>query len=184
MKHEKAWGFASVALVAVVGIACATPQPPKSIIAPERQVIARQLEFRPEQYDAGKLAGSATLTGQAFLRQKGGAVVTAAGSTVFLSPATGYALEHVLLNAQDETDPTKMSEPPDPRFLGALRTTVADASGRFQFTGLAAGKWIVWTRVIWEVPNFRTSIPSIQGGTLHKVVEVGGGAPVDVILTH
>lgn len=92
--------------------------------------------------------GTSTLQGQAFMRQKGGGVVTCAGSSVFLSPSTpffwGKKIEAMGSN----------NYVIDGKYKTAVRETVCDAKGAFAFRDLPAGGNLGWdliTKVEWEV---------------------------------
>ena len=135
---------------------------------------AAEAQYRP--YLAG---GKCSLTGQAFLVQSGGDTVKAAGRTVTLDPATsvgnewwtkvGRSWEHRELT------------PPSPGFAKARRTTVADADGRFKFSGLTAAKYYVrteGTEVTWEAGRYSLS----QRGLVGQPVEVRDGRTTKIIV--
>jgi hypothetical protein len=54
--------------------------------------------------------------------------------------------------------------------------TVADAEGRFRFTGLSAGRYFIRTEVTWEVPTI-----GIQGGLVFKTVDLADGQQADIV---
>jgi len=65
--------------------------------------------------------------------------------------------------------------PADETFSSARRTTIADADGRFTFSGLAPGKYLIHTVVQWIVPDcgrYYGCIDSYQGGVVGGVAEV------------
>jgi hypothetical protein len=105
--------------------------------------------------------GTLSITGQAFLRQRGGAVVTCAGAPVYLMPATDY-YEAVVWKYSHRDGGAGSFSPTDA--LTWVRVGRCDASGSFSFTGLPAADWIVITEVIWSVGYYS------QGGTLSKRV--------------
>lgn len=119
-------------------------------------------------------AGTHQLEGQAFLTTRGGDVKVAAGRTVTLDPATRYAREWFRRFGATSLESTSGL---DPLFIGARRTTVADAEGRFRFSGLTAGDYIVRTQVTWETGAAYTPA---QGGIVGKLVTLprDGGSPL------
>ena len=67
------------------------------------------------------------------------------------------------------------------RFALARRKTVADADGRFKFSGLAAGDYYVCTDVIWGA--YMGSIPYTTGGLVGQIVHVNGDSTNEVVLS-
>lgn len=57
------------------------------------------------------------------------------------------------------------------------KTTVADGSGNFEFTGLAAGEYLIQAEVYWSTGYRET------GGLISKYVTVKDGEAVKVIVT-
>jgi hypothetical protein len=111
--------------------------------------------------------GTLELHGQAFLTTRGGDVKLAAGRIVTLDPATRYAREWF---RRFGASVSAFSTPaPDRLFVAARRTTTADAEGRFQFSGLAPGEYIVRTVVTWETGSLTTPT---QGGVVGTFVTI------------
>jgi hypothetical protein len=119
--------------------------------------------------------GGAVLNGQAFLTQRGGGVVYAAGRTVTLDPATSVGAEW--WSKAGTNYQWRDSMPDSPSFGKARRTTVADGTGRFRFADLPPGWYYVRTDVTWEAPYH-----GIQGGLVGQLVEVKDGRATEVIL--
>lgn len=138
---------------------------------PEWRPTTDVTEAEYEQY-LGK--GTCQVSGQAFLRQRGGGVVTAAGSIVTLDPATSTAIEW--WKKAGTIFVHRHLTPPSPNFHKARRTTPADADGRFKFVDVRPGKYYVRTEVIWHVGI------APQGGLVGQLVEVKQGRPTEVIL--
>ncbi|HEY4124928.1 MAG TPA: hypothetical protein VGM36_09965 [Rhizomicrobium sp.] len=134
-----------------------------------------QNHFDSADFEPWNGSGSATLSGQAFLKTVGGDVKTCAGAEVDLLPATAYneevvsAVRHAQLNM-----PTRSSGPD-----AFMRKATCDAQGNFTFENLPALKWIVWTTVRWGVPR-QYSVDE-QGGNLIKEIVLQSG-PNRIIL--
>ncbi|MFH0926206.1 MAG: hypothetical protein V1872_11375 [bacterium] len=137
--------------------------------------IQRQANFILEEYMPYKNTGTATIKGQAFLRQKGGNVVTAAGATIYLNPATSYSKEYFELQVMRGLH---LSEA-DKRMLEYERTTTGDANGNFEFNDLPAGEYYIATTITWYVPG--QYIP--EGGNVGTKVGVKPGEMKKVVLT-
>ena len=148
-----------MALAAVLVSGCAHRAPPPSFVPVTE---ASEAEYLP--YSA---AGMNVLTGQAFLTQKGGGVVKAAGRTVTLDPATETTGKNWWWQAGRKWA-TRTVQPNSPTARSLRRTAVADADGKFTFEGLPAGAYYVRTEITWEVPYH-----GIQGGLVGKLVNVG-----------
>lgn len=120
--------------------------------------------------------GTASVTGQAFMRQRGGGVVTAAGEEILLLPATAYTREVTdkMLSGQAQLSAGAALK-------GYTRKTTADADGRFKFNGLAAGSYIALAVVRWEIPSEYGSRP--QGGGLKQEVTVAEGQTAEIIMS-
>lgn len=127
--------------------------------------------------------GSATLTGQAFLRQNGGGVVTCAGSKVALLPAGAYTKEFVTKafgNVQGgKVNALQVSQINHPDgFTKQRRETICDAEGDFEFKNVANGDYYVASIVTWNVGG--SIIP--EGGGLIKFVRISGGRSQRLLL--
>ena len=146
-----------------------------SVEAPIWNPITESAEMEYQPYLE---AGNATITGQAFLAQRGGNVVKAAGRTVTLDPATSIGNEwwkKVVTEGYGRSE-----TPPFTAFQQARRTTTADADGRFRFSDLPPGKYYLHTVVTWETGS---RYSSTQGGMVGQLVEVQAGEAIEVILS-
>lgn len=121
--------------------------------------------------------GNANLNGQAFLRTKGGEVRTCAGSDVLLFPGTAYTREvmSALRSGAGSLDGL------DTRWRDHARKAICGADGKFQFTGLPAGSWVVAVMVTWQVPMGSYMAP--QGGELRQTVTLKSGQTTDAVLS-
>jgi hypothetical protein len=161
-QHMKIIASFLLALTVVLS-GCVTTPPP------QWNQVSDAAEAEYQSYLAG---GTASVSGQAFLTQRGGGVVKAAGRTVTLDPATSVGAEWWTKAGTKWAH--RSLTPPSPGFAKARKTTVADAEGKFKFSGLAAGRYYVLTDVTWEIPGqFGTST---QGGLVGSLVEVKEGS--------
>lgn len=129
--------------------------------------------FSAEEHRHYMVPGHNIIDGQAFLRQKGGGVVTCAGSDVVAFPDTSYFMkafyEHRLGNK------VKVSTAPEARAV--VHKTTCDAEGKFSFNDLPDGPWTIATEVMWVVGYHR------QGGTLYTRVSVYGAEIKNIVLS-
>jgi hypothetical protein len=119
--------------------------------------------------------GTASISGQAFLVQRGGGTVKAAGRMVTLDPAT--AVGDDWWRKAGKVWARRYEKPASTAFGAARRTTTADADGRFRFADLPAGTYYLRTELTWEVPYHGT-----QGGVVGRKVVVREGAAESVVL--
>jgi hypothetical protein len=162
----------NLSLATVVLLSGCVPMVPPPQLPLWRPVSdAAEAEYQP--YLGG---GTGTVTGQAFLTQRGGGVVKAAGRGVTLDPATSVGNEW--WGKAGKFWVQRTLTPPSPGFTKARREVVADADGKFKFSGLAAGKYYVRTEVTWEIGGHNPT----QGGLVGKLLEVREGQTTEVIL--
>lgn len=133
-------------------------------------------EFPQSEYDAVKLSGKESLSGQAFLKTMGGDVKVAAGSSVILMPKTSYTdfqfrscMAYVLCQQEDM------------RAAKYEKVTTADAEGKFQFDDIAPGEYYIQTTVTWMRPS--TSGLVQEGGALMSKATVKAGGKNTVMVT-
>jgi len=134
-------------------------------------VAASLIPFDEAAHQSYEGVGTGSITGQAFLRQKGGGVVTCAGSPVIIVPGTAYfrrVMEAARSGAIGQIDPAARA---------LAKQTMCDAQGNFTATGLRGGDWLVTTSVQWSVGYAQ------QGGGLLKDVMVEDGKQAAVLLT-
>ena len=158
--------IAVVSIIASFLYGCAVPDPPKW----------NDSSSTAREYAKYLVDGNSSLSGQAFLAQRGGGVVKAAGRTVTLDPATTTGKEY--WEKAGRTWDFKTVVPPSPEFNKARRLATADAEGRFSFKNIPAGFYYVRTSVTWMVGDY-----NIQGGIVGKLVEVKEGQNAEVILS-
>jgi len=141
--------------------------------------VAR-MPFPAEEYARLDSTGVAVVKGQAFLKTRGGEVITAAGNEVILNPETSYSqqwFEVSYLGGKELAEP-------DPRVLPYVAKTTADADGRFTFQNVAPGNYYVVTSVVWEAPGGNIlGGPNAQGGYVAKLITVREGDHLDVVVT-
>lgn len=136
--------------------------------------------------DAARLLadGSNTIKGNAFLRQRGGGVVTCAGQSVVLVPATKYAIERFRMLygtvdsgvSDDRRDHAFVPDSSEYRHM--IKTTKCDAQGNFTFERVADGEFFISVLVTWSVGY------SPQGGSLMQRVHTGGGKTTAIVMAH
>ena len=134
--------------------------------------------FRPADFEWSQGRGSASISGQAFLKTRGGDVKTCAGNSVVLVPENPYTLE--LMTAAKAGKDSRASW--DSRYQHFRRTTICDAQGRFAFRDLPAGHWLLGTTVMWEAPS-TSYLTNMQGGNLSQSVTLRDGETKETILT-
>lgn len=102
--------------------------------------------------------GNNTIKGSALVKQRGGGIVTCAGRDVKLIPVNDYSEEingHLFGNTQRGYLVLSMFSSvtdfnnTDKRFFQAIRTTMGDAQGYFEFDKVKAGEYFVQTRISW-----------------------------------
>lgn len=117
--------------------------------------------------------GSNTIRGQAFLRQKGGGIVTCAGEPIYMQPSNEAYDEQFIENLLTNEEKALSKE------------AICDAQGNFEFHKVPSGKWIIKVNVSWDVfsvesvplpsGNFYYTSDNKQGGILTKEVIVKEG---------
>jgi hypothetical protein len=127
--------------------------------------------------------GEGRIKGQAFLRRINGRPAYAAGRTVFLIPASDYAVARIekLFGGGKFVDYYTASfrqfASTDPDYLRDQRTTRADHRGRFTFAGLAPGRYIVMTTMLWRESDL------VSGGAFFDYVIIEGTETSDLVLS-
>lgn len=139
-------------------VGCVTNQPV------QRAPDVLRTPFVGADHSAFAGTGTASVIGQAFLRQRGGGVVTCAGDTVFLLPDSEIYRELTWYLREGRSPLPPSAEPV--LFSTLKRTTTCDAAGNFRFRQLPAGSYLLVARVVWTVGSSR------QGGFLMDTVTV------------
>ena len=143
-------------------------------------------------FNAGDVAwsrapGTATVEGRAEIPAGGGATRTCAGGEAQLLPAGAYAAEmmRIVFGSEARGYAPLASSPRYPAniaadFKSTVRRIGCDAEGRFRFDGVPAGRWYVFSNVVW--PSSGAEAPP-QGGALMQRIDVAEGARANVLLT-
>lgn len=141
--------------------------------------------FSAEQAAFIKKTGTGVVSGHAFRTRSLGQLVNAAGQVVYLIPATPFSRErftqlfgnakylpHALYPGDDN---------PDPLYVEHMRTTKAEANGRFTFDKVAPGEYFVTTQVTWGAEDAFVR----EGGLVYDTATITGKEtqPVNVILS-
>lgn len=163
-----------VGLAAVLPLQACAPQPPKSPIS----------QFNEAEIAWSKRTGTSTISGQGFMRQQGGGVVTCAGEDVVLTPVSSYSSERIAILYNDTNKgfnpigfgSRNITAPPS-EYLASSRRATCNAQGNFKFNSLPPGEFFVTTSVRWMAGN------SPQGSFLMERVRVSEGREVEVVLT-
>jgi hypothetical protein len=142
------------------------------------------------RFDAGEVAwsrerGTATVEGSASITPPGLPRQTCAGGEAQLVPASAHAAEMMRIVFGNDVRgfaplasaryPTNMA----PDFGKTVRRIGCDAEGRFRFDNVPAGRWYVFSNVVYRRGG-TDSEP--QGGALMRSIDVAEGARVDATI--
>lgn len=169
-------------LTASALVGCASTTTPKyaNIISP----------FNPNEVAWIKKEGVGTVTGQAFLKTRGGDVKTCAGNKVILIPSSNYAVERIRLlygtgdkgiSYNLQTSSGEYLPVSDPLYQEYTLQTYCDASGNFEFDNLPDGIYYINTSVFWETG---AKYKGTQGGYLMQRVAINGGSSNKYIIAY
>lgn len=144
------------------------------------------MRFDPAEAAFMDKPGKTTIVGQAFLPDKTGHVNVrfAAGETIRLIPATGYArarLDYYFHGSKFAPAVSIPKNDPDPDYVAHTRTTKASVTGRFTFENVPPGEYFISTQVVWKPEGAWLS----EGGLIYETVTVTGAEtePLRVIVS-
>jgi hypothetical protein len=145
-------------------------------LPPYKESGHKDLKFNEDEYKSYLKSGNNTVTGQAFLTQNGGGVVTCAGQNVLMYPDTDYFNQRDLEIAKgcQLTNESSMN-------LDLFKLSQCDAQGNFDFHKVPEGNYIITVNVSWNVPtvksigNYYYTDNRTQGGPLRKKITVQNG---------
>lgn len=122
-------------------------------------------------------APKATVTGQAFMKTRGGDVKYGAGNQVSMTPFSDHGLEFVRNRTMNDYPKIVGLHP---RFFEYVKTTRADGEGNFAFRDVPEGEYLFFTTIKWTYYNGQFDLPA--GGTPWARIVVTKDTP-KVILT-
>jgi hypothetical protein len=167
----------SAVVAAVLAAGCSTPMPSAST----------QMTV---PFDAGEVAwsrdpGTATVEGSAAMAAPGGARQTCAGGEAQLVPAGAYSAQMMrIVFGNDIRGFVPLASARYPANIAAdfgktVRRIGCDAEGRFRFDNVPAGRWYVFSNVVFGPPS---GDAGPQGGALMRGIDVAEGTRVNVLL--
>ena len=142
------------------------------------------------EYGPYASAGAAKVTGSVFLVTRGGDIKKGAARQVFLIPATSFVAAR-MTNADNyytTFDWLGFSGTDKETIAKAWRHTriaVADVEGKFVFSNIPAGKYVVESQLFWQYLNCGILGCRVTdtGAVLRQQIDVTDGAIADVQLT-
>jgi len=145
--------------------------------------VTLQTSFDPTEAAYIFTQGNNSVSGQGFLRQKGGVVVNCASFEVALIPITAYASERIQAiygNTERGYAPYFLTPavPSHAEYFRHRRTTQCDAQGNFKFEKVPDGDYYVYTSIMWYAGHSR------EGGGLMQRISTKGGEHKEVLLTY
>ena len=155
--------------------ACMASMPPKHTMVSN---------FDPSEVEWFTSSGENSIYGSALIRQRGGGVVTCAGSDVSLLPVSTYADERILAiygnsrKGYSRLGATSINEPPEQAYIDTMREATCDAQGFFSFKNLPDGEFYITAAVHWQVNDY-----FYEGGNLMHKVDLSGGGSIEVVLS-
>lgn len=179
-------------LLAGCGQAPTRPSPVKPTLPTEPLKLSSNFQAQEAKDLIGD--GSGLISGSAFMRQRGGGVVTCAGADVLLIPATTYAAERQRVLFKSSLNPgsvvyrssinydydsiVRKFDPDPAEYHNFMRRSVCDAQGNFAFSNVKDGRFFVVTSVVWTIGTYTP-----QGGYLATAVDVRSGKAERLVLS-
>lgn len=159
---------ALVILTATLLASCAQQQPRSNLSFNE---------FPAAEYASLATTGTGSVSGQVFMKTRGGDVKVGAGNEVMLIPVTSHS-RTLFLAYQQNVAPNNA---PDPRAKPYTRRMIAGVDGDFEFNDVPPGDYYLAGSVNWEAPG-RYAM-SQQGGFIMMPVTVENGQNKRIMLT-
>ncbi|MGZ8947349.1 MAG: hypothetical protein ACXW1W_18240 [Methylococcaceae bacterium] len=126
-------------------------------------------KFNEEEYKPYHESGTNTVTGQAFLTQSGGGVVTCAGQSVLMHPDAEYFNQRDSYMDSIAKECATSINDLDNAAKSFINSSQCDAQGNFEFHKVPAGNYVISVNVSWSVGYDK------QGGIVRKKVTVRDG---------
>ena len=165
--------ISTVAAAVVIGLGgCA---------APAQYVM--QTKFDTSDLASYTYKGNATISGQAFLKTRGGDVRYGAGNDVFITPAVAYTQEIVRwinTNGKDITIYQAAPSDTDKKLASYIKKATADGQGNFSFSGLSPGNYYIECGIFWDTG---AKYSGTTGAMVRKLVSVSAGEQQRIMLT-
>lgn len=133
--------------------------------------------FPKAEYEALAKTGTGSVTGQVFMKTRGGDVKVGAGNEVLLIPVTSHS--RTLYQAYQMN--AAPSNSPDPRAKPYTLRMIAGVDGDFAFKNVPPGDYYLAGTVTWEAPG--RNYASQQGGFIMMPVTVEDGQEKRIMLT-
>ena len=169
---------AHAAIAALLASGCSTPMPSTS--------AEMTVPFDASEIAWSRDPGTATVEGSAAMSTPGGARQTCAGGEAQLVPAGAYSAQMMRIVFGNDVRgfvplataryPTNMVAD----FGKTVRRIGCDAEGRFRFDNVPAGRWYVFSNVVF--PRGAGDAKP-QGGALMRGIDVAEGSRTQVLLT-
>jgi hypothetical protein len=145
-----------------------------------RPEVEKKIAFSEVEHAGWMARGKAEISGEGFLRRADASLARCSGGVVYLVPATPYFQEWVEVyhSGARIANPKGLLE----SHGKAIRKTQCDATGRFTFSDLPKGKWLLVTRIAYETRHQRRD--ERDDSTLVTTVETRVGETVKAILSN
>jgi len=143
----------------------------------ENEIHQRTAQFIESEYLPYGDTGTSIITGQAFLKTRGGDVKYGAGCMVYLNPVTTYSTEWFTYGIIKEMSLSKA----DQRIDKYHWETMADGFGNFEFKNLPTGEYYLACNITWEVPGKYNLVTT--GGYAYAQAKISTGETIKVIVT-
>ncbi|MCG3743078.1 hypothetical protein EXA18_06195 [Vibrio cincinnatiensis] len=154
-----------------------------NVMAP---TVVQRIDFPAHEYEALEKEGTGKVSGQVFLKTKGGDVKYGAGSKVWLNPKTSYSDQWYSIQQQNNFKVygyglKTLSEPSSAesaKVFEFIKETQADGFGNFSFSDVPQGTYYLTSGVTWEAPG-----GALQGGFIVQIINVKNNQETTIMLT-
>ena len=134
--------------------------------------------FDEAEYHFVRMNGTSSIRGKILKPTRSGEKKPCSGCEITLNPATSYSEVFYIKTVQNGIP----IEEPDLRVLKYIRKAVADDSGKFEYKNIAAGKYYIYSPIVYEVPKPGGGYTKTNG-FLYKSIYIRKDENVDIILT-
>jgi hypothetical protein len=139
----------------------------------------QRMPFPAAEYAALHLTGDKTVKGTVFLIDQFEEKQVGAGSEVTLEPVTSYSEQwHEVCYLHN-----KSIKNPDPRYEKYVMHAKADEEGRFLFTGVAPGEYMLTGPLFWEGVTCSATVAKTKVMICKKITIKDGDSVLDIPLT-